>query len=100
MRQSYRGSVWTGIVASAGVAIVLGLGVWLNTTTQAAEEKQENVFRSTQAPRTAVSSRDTSRGTNADPKIDEILRNQRKILSRLDEVMEELKIVKIRASVR
>lgn len=76
------------------VASILGLGLWVKAETQAAESSG----RSSRASRSTTSSVD---GTGEDAvarKLDQVLANQETIFRRLDEVMEELRIVKIRAT--
>ena len=84
------------VVVSVGVACVLGIGAWINTSVQATEEQPQSTTHSSRPSRTSTSSQEA----NVEAKLNEILQNQQKILTRLDEVMEELKIVKIRATLR
>ena len=57
---------------------------------------------STRAADTGRSSRAPETGATArvEAKLDQVLANQEQIMARLDQVLEELKIVKIRATVR
>jgi hypothetical protein len=81
------------LTVAVGLALALGIGAWINTSTLAKEEGTGSSSRSSRASK-------ASDGGKTEEKLNEILENQQKILKRLDEVMEELKIVKIRASVR
>ena len=81
--------------ASIGLLVlfIFGLGLWVKSETQAAEPGRSS--RSSRPP----SSGD---GTGEDVvarKLDQVLATQETILQRLDEVMEELRIVKIRATI-
>ena len=80
------------LLAAAGVARAL------------AEEAAPTTSSRTSHAAAAPASRSTSAGAVTpkmlEAKLDEILDNQQKILKRLDEVMAELQIVKIRATVR
>ncbi|MBI2104225.1 MAG: hypothetical protein HYT90_01415 [Candidatus Omnitrophica bacterium] len=81
---------WPHTVAALAVVT----GAWMGAESQAAERS-----------RTSRAKADGSTGTSAQPdkkledKLDQILANQEKIFQRFDEVMEELKIVKIRATI-
>ena len=91
------------------VLAVLSVGaLWAGAAASRAEEEAVP-SRSSRAAEPAASHAAAGRSTRApeasgaakiDAKLDQILANQERILSRLDEVMEELKIVKIRATVR
>ena len=89
-------------------AVCLG-AAWVGTVASRAEEEAipSRSSRSAQpAPSHTIdagrSTRTSETGATArvEAKLDQILSNQDRILARLDEVMEELKIVKIRATVR
>ena len=81
--------------ASIGLLLVsiLGLGLWVKAETQAAESSG----RSSRASRSS-SSVDGMDENAVAQKLDQVLANQETIFRRLDEVMEELGIVKIRAT--
>ena len=83
------------ITTSIGVlvVIILGLGLWVKAETQAAESSG----RSSRASRSTSSVDGTGEDAVA-RKLDQVLANQETIFRRLDEVMEELRIVKIRAT--
>ena len=83
----------------AGLGLLLALGLGLHAAGFAQDE--ETAARSTR-PRSATRSSQQGGGADAklDAKLDEILANQQRILARLDEVMEELKIIKIRATLK
>ena len=101
-------------VVAAGLAILCGIAPWWGRVINAkAAEEEEVPTRSTRSTTHATASRsaDTSRSSRAassdsgreariEAKLDQILANQEQILAKLDAVMEELKIVKIRATVR
>ncbi|MBI4342161.1 MAG: hypothetical protein HY599_02200 [Candidatus Omnitrophica bacterium] len=79
------------ILAGTGVAVALN-----------AEDAPTTSSRASHPP-AASSSRIAGGGVTPkmlEAKLNEILENQQKILKRLDEVMAELQIVKIRATVR
>ena len=102
-------------IVAAGLAILCGIAPWWGRALNVrAAEEEEVPTRSTRPASTrATTSRsaDTSRSTRAassdsgreariEAKLDQVLTNQDQILAKLDEVMEEVKIVKIRATVR
>ena len=79
-----------------GLALVLGLGIWLQAGTPA-----EGQLRTSR--RSAGGGEETSEKADSkklEAKLDQILENQERIFQRLDDVMEELKVVKIRATLR
>jgi len=85
---------WRRVAGLAALTVLLGITSW--TDSSAAPRIR------TGNPEGGSSSNEE--GQKSDPKVlgklDEILTNQQTIMSRLDEVMEELKIVKIRATLR
>ena len=82
-------------VAAAGLVVAIGLGLWIRTETHAAEPSEQST-RSTRASSTGGG----ETGNEAViQKLDQVLTKQATILQRLDEIMAELKIVKIRATV-
>ena len=84
------------VLGAVSVAFLCGLILWASAGARAAdEESPSKSTRSSRASKSAELSRDA-----IEQKLDEILSNQQKILQRLDEVMEELKIVKIRATLK
>jgi hypothetical protein len=82
----------------------------LGTAPSRAAEEGDIPTRSTRPGTTrAVRSADTSRSTRTsdegreariETKLDQVLANQETILAKMDQMMEELKIIKIRATVR
>ena len=85
-----RGAGW-----ALGLALAFGIGLWSQTGAQA-----EAPSRSSRPPR-VPSAGETGGEVDTkklDAKLDQILANQEKLFQRLDEVMEELKIVKVRAT--
>ena len=90
--------------------VLLCLGAFLAGTSFSRAEEEAVPTRSSRATQpaggrsseTARSTRTSETGGAAriEAKIDQVLANQERILARLDEVMEELKVVKIRATVR
>ena len=93
-----QGSPWWRLLAVGGLALALGMGLWINTEAPARAAEPKSGSRSSRASE----NEETAGKTNAKvaAKLDEILENQQQILKRLDQVMEELKIVKIRATMR
>jgi hypothetical protein len=83
------------LVAVAGCALAIGAGFGM--LARAADEEPAG-RASRRAARTSASSSSSADGLER--KLEEVLAGQQAILKRLDEIMEELKIVKIRASVR
>ena len=75
------------------LALALAAGAWMMAQTQAAEQPQSR--RSKASDSAPTSSRTDGK---IESKLDEILANQEKILKRFDDVMEELRIVKVRAT--
>ena len=89
------------ILMPVSVACLLGAGLALTFSVRAEEPQARSTTRSTtRSTKTSASGTDT--GSKLDPRLEEklnqILENQQKMSQRLDEVMEELKIVKIRAT--
>ncbi len=76
-----------------GLALALMVGAWMVAEVQAAERSRTS---------RAKASGSTETGAQADTKIaaklDQVLANQDTILQRFDEVMEELRIIKVRAT--
>ena len=86
---------------AAVLGCVLAAGAGFGALARAADEEgsADRATRRTSRTTTAV----TSTASNTDPlerKLDDVLAGQQAILKRLDEVMEELRIVKIRATIR
>lgn len=100
-------------LAAIAAGLLLGLGVGANLSspsrlsampadqpTAASDDAEQKTTKASRSTRPSGSSGSGKAGSGVEAKVDEILSNQRRILSRLDEVMEELKIVKIRATMR
>ena len=88
------------ILALATVAILCGISVWMSPS-RADEESSQSAVRSSRASRSSRTSATNSDGeAKINAKLDQVLDNQQQILNRLNEVMEELKIIKIRATLR
>ncbi|MBI4597225.1 MAG: hypothetical protein HY737_02345 [Candidatus Omnitrophica bacterium] len=86
------------------VALSVGIGIgWMSRpAVWAAEEDATPPVRSSRATtKSAAASTTSSSSGNAklEKKLDEILANQQDILKRFDAVMEELKIIKVRATI-
>ena len=99
MVQRFRGSVWgpaLTVVVAAGV--FLGLAAW--SSGLAAGESSAKSSRSSRAPSATKAQEDGSEIAGLEKKLDEILANQQTILSKFDAIMEELRIIKIRATIR
>ena len=98
MAPHVRGKGWWGsvltVVAAAGV---FGLGVWSGS---AAEESPSKSSRSSRASSATKAQEDGSEIAGLEKKLDEILANQQTILSKFDAIMEELRIIKVRATIR
>ena len=78
------------VMVSAGLTVALRAEEALNTSSRSSRSS-------------SASSRASTGGSGAkvlEGKLNEVLDNQQKILKRLDEVMAELQIVKIRATMR
>ena len=91
--RSRRGAAWW---QPLGLALVVSIGVWLKTTAPA-----EGQARSSR--RSAGDGGETSAQADTatlEAKLDQILQNQEQIFQRFDQVMEELRIVKIRATLQ
>ena len=91
-RASRRAAGWQPL----GLALVVSLGTWLQTGTPA-----EGQSRSSRRP--ARGAEETSEKVDTaklEAKLDQILENQDQILKRFDDVMEELRIVKVRATLK
>ena len=73
---------------AAGLAV--SVVVWVGVNTVASEQSG----RSSRPPE------DEDLAARVNTKLEEVLETQQQILKRLDEVMEELKIIKIRATLR
>ena len=88
-----RGAASSRVIVSACLALVFGIGMWVNTSTLARDVETSTSRRASRAS-------GGSDDQKVEGKLNEIVENQQKILKRLDEIMEELKIVKIRATLR
>jgi len=77
-----------------GLALVLVMGAWLAADALAVERSSRTSRTSTQA-----TSGSGSESAKIAAKLDQILANQETILKRFDDVMEELRIVKVRATI-
>jgi hypothetical protein len=89
-------------------AVCVGVS-WIGANVSRAAEEEAIPSRSSRTQPVVRTGTDAGRSTRSsetggaakiEAKLDQILGNQERILARLDEVMEELKIVKIRATVR
>ena len=78
-----------------GLTLAFGIGLWSQTGAQA--EAPSRSSRPPRPPSAGKAGGDVD-AKKLDAKLDQILANQEKILQRFDEVMEELRIVKIRAT--
>lgn len=97
MKSTSRGgwiSRWS-IVPACLIGLV-GIGALVQTSTLAREESVET----REGGRAARTSSATADRKLLEGKLDEILDHQQQILKRLDQVMEELRVVKIRATMR
>lgn len=94
-----RGGVWLLLVCAAvGTCAHLSDAAEEETPVQSTRSRQTTT-RTADAGR-ATRTSDTAREARVEAKLDQLLAYQERILTRLNEVMEELKIVKIRATVR
>ena len=95
------------ISSMAWLALLCGIALWGSARIGRAATDEEAPTSSSRssASRTSTTSRstrasETGREARIEEKLDQILANQDRMFAKLDEVMEELKIVKIRATVR
>ena len=79
------------------VLFACALGMWVTPESQA---EQRSRARSSQRSESGAAETNVKADSKLQDKLDQILANQRTILQRLDQMMEELKIVKIRATLR
>ena len=87
----------------AMVAIVIGAGLFLGLWAPwgaAAEEASSKSSRRSRASATKEAGGETSDTAHLEAKLDEILATQQTILSKFDAIMEELRIIKVRATLR
>ena len=88
--------------------ILLGLCVSLGAWSRASAADTEDASRSSRSSRSSVKSTGAKPSpgdqraelVHLDEKLDRVLANQDQILKKFDEVLEELRIVKVRASLR
>ena len=82
-----------------GLALLLSAGLWLQADTPA--EGQSRSGRRSAGTSGGGGETSTAGDTKKlDAKLDQILQNQERIFQRFDEVMEELRIVKVRATLK
>ena len=77
------------------IGIAAGLSLWSWTMTSMAKEAARAASSKNTATESDVNSKDLAR---IEEKLDQVLANQQTILQKFDEVMEELRIVKVRAT--
>lgn len=85
----------------AGLLTILGLGfsvMWVTTEDAIGSDEQGAPAATTSSRRGTSSTNKDSSTAKLEKKLDQILANQEQILKRFDDVMEELRIVKIRAT--
>lgn len=82
-----------------GLALLLGIGLWIQMGT-AAEGQSQSTRRSSATSAEGAEAKAEVDTKKLEAKLDRILDNQERMFQRFDEVMEELKIVKIRATLR
>ena len=89
-------------VTAAGLALAVGVGMLVGAAVVWSASDGEESSRSSRAPRAAASNeRESALKTSAiEAKLDEILSGQEAILGKFDAVMEELRIIKIRSTLR
>ncbi len=96
VRSLWRRRAWLLLIGSG-----IGLGVCLWSAAGSLAEEAAKASRSVLGgPRETKSSASSLKGDDLEKKLDEILANQQAILERFDQVMEELRIIKIRATLR
>ena len=83
------------VAQGAAVATALAAVLWLGAGSHAEDQPATTSTR-----RSSQGVAGGEGGSAVQAKLDHIIENQERILKRLDEVMEELKIVKIRATLR
>ena len=81
------------------LALACGLVAWSDGALLA-NDAVEGTGRSTRSSRTTQKDGGKVSESKIEEKLNQILENQQKILARFDQVMEELRIVKIRATLR
>lgn len=100
------------ISSMAWLALLCGIALWgsagigraatdedVPTSSSRSSASRTSTSRSAEAGRSTRTSA-TGREARIEEKLDQILANQDRLFAKLDEVMEELKIVKIRATLR
>lgn len=97
MAQCFRGSVWGPALA---VVVVTGSFFSLAALSSglAAEESSSKSSRSPRAASTAKTQGEGGELARLEEKLDEIIANQQTILGKFDAIMEELRIIKVRAT--
>ena len=83
------------VARCVGLTFILGLALGTMSAPAADDDSASHSTRSSHASNSTKSS-----SSSVEAKLDQILKNQEKIFQRFDEVMEELKIVKIRATLK
>lgn len=84
---------WWRIVIPGSLALTFGVGIGMNARCLA-----KDASATSSRPTTQTSANSSEK--HLEEKLDQILDNQDKILKRFDDVMEELRIVKIRATLK
>ena len=104
MKRSISSMVWLALLC--GIALWGSAGIGRAATDEDAptSSSRSSAGRTSTSPSADASrstrASDTGREAKIEAKLDQILANQDRMFAKLDEVMEELKIVKIRATLR
>ena len=86
-----------GLLGSLALLLVLCSGFWFGVSAQGEEEQKT---KTSSRPRGSATTETGKLDSKLEAKLNQILENQQKIFQRFDEVMEELRIVKIRATLK
>ena len=99
------GTMWLLIGAGIGLAMCSRPAAMSAAEQEAARASRPGVSSASQELQSSATSgssskADAKKNGDVDKKLDEILANQQAIFQRLDQVMEELRIIKVRATSR
>jgi hypothetical protein len=85
---------------SLGLALIVSVGVLSHADVPAEGQSRATPRGSATSAGSAEAKADEVDAKKLEAKLDQILQSQERIFQRLDEVMEELRIVKVRATLR
>ena len=89
-----------GAVVAIAIGAGLFLGVWALWCAAAEEASSRSSRPPSRASATKQAGGETSDTAHLEAKLDEILATQQAILSKFDAIMEELRIIKVRSTLR